>query len=123
VIVIFWVKSYNVKGKPLVFSVPEINIIPLGVSSSSTGELNYANFCQINIITIVCTLVNAWVSDSLPGSLRWPGMLFASVMGIIFPISLAATPVHPANRGQRWALYCKPPSITIQGSMLSFFSI
>jgi len=30
--VIFWVKSYNVKGKPLVFSVPEINIIPLGVS-------------------------------------------------------------------------------------------
>lgn len=30
--VIFWVKSYNVKGQPAVFSVPEINIIPLGVS-------------------------------------------------------------------------------------------
>lgn len=29
--VIFWVKSYNVTGKPLVFSVAEINIIPLGV--------------------------------------------------------------------------------------------
>lgn len=30
--VIFWVKSYNVKGKPPVFSVAAINIIPLGVS-------------------------------------------------------------------------------------------
>jgi hypothetical protein len=32
VAVIFWVKSYNVKGEPAVFSVAEINIIPLGVS-------------------------------------------------------------------------------------------
>jgi hypothetical protein len=31
--VIFWVKSYNVKGHPPSFSVPQINIIPLGVSS------------------------------------------------------------------------------------------
>lgn len=29
---IFWVKSYNVAGKPPRFSVAEINIIPLGVS-------------------------------------------------------------------------------------------
>ncbi|RVX74129.1 hypothetical protein B0A52_01961 [Exophiala mesophila] len=86
---IFWVKSYNVKGQPLVFSVPEINIIPLG----------------INVITIVCTLINAWISDSLPGSLRWPGMFFACIMAIIFPTALAATPVHPPNRGSRWALY------------------
>jgi ACS family pantothenate transporter-like MFS transporter len=28
---IFWVKSYNVKGQPPVFSVAAINIIPLGV--------------------------------------------------------------------------------------------
>ncbi|KAF5524324.1 putative transporter SEO1 [Colletotrichum aenigma] len=86
---IFWVKSYNVTGKPPVFSVAEINIIPLG----------------INIISIVCTLINSWVSDSLPGSARWPGMVFASVMAIIFPIALAATPVHPSNIGSRWALY------------------
>jgi ACS family pantothenate transporter-like MFS transporter len=86
---IFWVKSYNIKGRPLVYSVPQINLIPLG----------------INIVTIVCTLINAWVSDSLPGSLRWPGMLFASMMAIIFPIALAATPVHPSNSGQRWTLY------------------
>ncbi|KAJ5014692.1 Core trichothecene cluster (CTC) protein 14 [Colletotrichum sp. SAR 10_99] len=86
---IFWVKSYNVSGKPPVFSVAEINIIPLG----------------INIISIVCTLINSWVSDSLPGSARWPGMVFASVMAIIFPIALAATPVHPPNIGSRWALY------------------
>ncbi|OHE98284.1 major facilitator superfamily transporter [Colletotrichum orchidophilum] len=86
---IFWVKSYNVPGKPARFSVAEINIIPLG----------------INIISIVATLVNSWVSDSLPGASRWPGMLFASVMGIIFPIALAATPVHPANIATRWALY------------------
>ncbi|KAF6805439.1 major facilitator superfamily transporter [Colletotrichum sojae] len=86
---IFWVKSYNEAGKPPVFSVAEINIIPLG----------------INIISIVCTLINSWISDSLPGSARWPGMVFASVMAIIFPIALAATPVHPPNIGTRWALY------------------
>nr|XP_036587218.1 major facilitator superfamily transporter [Colletotrichum truncatum]KAF6797949.1 major facilitator superfamily transporter [Colletotrichum truncatum] len=86
---IFWVKSYNLPGKPAVFSVAEINIIPLG----------------INIISIVCTLLNSWISDGLPGSARWPGMVFASVMGIIFPIALAATPVHPPNIATRWALY------------------
>ena len=31
-------------------------------------------------------------------------------MAIIFPTALAATPVHPPNRGSRWALYCKPAS-------------
>ncbi|OBR09523.1 Major facilitator superfamily transporter [Colletotrichum higginsianum IMI 349063] len=88
-LLIFWVKSYNTPGKPAVFSVAEINIIPLG----------------INIISIVCTLINSWVSDSLPGAARWPGMLFASVMAIIFPIALAATPVHPPNIATRWTLY------------------
>ncbi|CAH0045527.1 unnamed protein product, partial [Clonostachys solani] len=86
---IFWVKSYNVTGKPPVFSVAEINIIPLG----------------INIITIFATLINSWISDSLPRSARWPGMLFACIMAIIFPTALAATPVHPPNRGTRWAIY------------------
>ncbi|KAH7353887.1 major facilitator superfamily transporter [Plectosphaerella cucumerina] len=86
---IFWVKSYNVPGQTPVFSVPEINIIPLG----------------INIITIVASLTNSWVSDSLPGAARWPGMAFASVMAIIFPIALAASPVHPTIRATRWALY------------------
>ncbi|KAM0279697.1 hypothetical protein ACHAO9_011572 [Fusarium lateritium] len=55
---IFWVKSYNVEGQKPVFSVPEINIIPLG----------------INVITIFATLVNSWISDSLPGSIRWPDL-------------------------------------------------
>ncbi|KAK0726773.1 major facilitator superfamily transporter [Lasiosphaeria miniovina] len=86
---IFWVKSYNVKGQPARFTVPQINIIPLG----------------INVITIVCTLINSWISDSLPGSPRWPGMVFAATMAIIFPIALAATPVHPPNIATRWALY------------------
>jgi ACS family pantothenate transporter-like MFS transporter len=86
---IFWVKSYNVKGKPPVYTIPQINLIPLG----------------INITAISATLVNAWISDSLPGAKRWPGMLFACTMAIIFPIALAATPVHPENRSQRWALY------------------
>ncbi|KAJ9157153.1 Major facilitator superfamily transporter [Coniochaeta hoffmannii] len=86
---IFWVKSYNVKGKPARFSVPQINMIPLG----------------INIITIIATLINSWVSDSLPGSARWPGMLFASTMAIIFPVALAATPVHPPHIATRWVLY------------------
>jgi MFS transporter, ACS family, pantothenate transporter len=34
-------------------------------------------------------------------------MLFVSIMAIIFPTALAATPVHPADRGSRWVLYCK----------------
>ncbi|KAI6764177.1 hypothetical protein HG530_007966 [Fusarium avenaceum] len=86
---IFWVKSYNIEGQKPVFSVPEINIIPLG----------------INVITIFATLVNSWISDSLPGSIRWPGMVFSGLMAIIFPISLASTPVHPPNKATRWALY------------------
>lgn len=105
---IFWVKSYNVPGKPAVFSVAEINIIPLGVSRPDPeGNTKPSSHGQINIISIVCTLINSWVSDSLPGAARWPGMVFASVMAIIFPIALAATPVHPANIATRWALYCK----------------
>ncbi|KAM0259200.1 hypothetical protein ACHAPA_010876 [Fusarium lateritium] len=86
---IFWVKSYNIEGQKPVFSVPEINIIPLG----------------INVITIFATLVNSWVSDSLPRSIRWPGMVFSGLMAIVFPISLASTPVHPPNKATRWALY------------------
>ncbi|ERT01302.1 hypothetical protein HMPREF1624_02545 [Sporothrix schenckii ATCC 58251] len=86
---IFWVKSYNVAGQPRRFSVAEINIIPLG----------------INFLTIFFTLISSWVSDSLPKSQRWPGMLFASTMAIVFPIALAATPVHPTHIASRWVLY------------------
>jgi ACS family pantothenate transporter-like MFS transporter len=119
--VIFWVKSYNVTGKKPVFSVADINIIPLGVClplllvlfspkctpfpSFHTKKLNHNT--QINIITIVCALANSWISDSLPGAARWPGMLFASIMAVIFPIALAATPVHPKWKAQRWVLYCE----------------
>ncbi|WVQ96900.1 hypothetical protein IAU59_004008 [Kwoniella sp. CBS 9459] len=86
---IFWVKSYNVKGQPPVFSVAEINIIPLG----------------INIITIVGALTSSWISDSLPGSARWPSMVFAALVGVIIPAALGSTPVHPENRAIRWALF------------------
>ena len=34
-------------------------------------------------------------------------MVFAGTMAIITSIALAATPVHPPNKGTRWALYCK----------------
>jgi ACS family pantothenate transporter-like MFS transporter len=57
------------------------------------------------VIVIVGALTAAWVSDALPGSARWPIMAFASTMGIIFPTALAATPVHPTHRAQRWVLY------------------
>jgi len=73
--------------------------------SLHTKKLNHNT--QINIITIVCALANSWISDSLPGAARWPGMLFASIMAIIFPIALAATPVHPKWKAQRWVLYCE----------------
>lgn len=33
-------------------------------------------------------------------------MAFTGVMAIIFSISLAATPVHPPHKAQRWLLYC-----------------
>ncbi|WWC88901.1 uncharacterized protein L201_003816 [Kwoniella dendrophila CBS 6074] len=32
-------------------------------------------------------------------------MVFAALVGIIIPVALGATPVHPANRGTRWALF------------------
>ncbi|TYJ52061.1 hypothetical protein B9479_007338 [Cryptococcus floricola] len=86
---IFWIKSYNVTGKPKVFSVAEINIIPLG----------------INIITICGSLTASWISDALPGSARWPIMVFSTLVGVIIPAALGATPVHPPNRGTRWALF------------------
>ncbi|KZO94924.1 MFS general substrate transporter [Calocera viscosa TUFC12733] len=85
---IFWVKSYNTATQT-VFSVAAINIIPLG----------------INFIQIAGALASSWVSDALPGSQRWPSMVFAAVMGIIFSIALGATPVHPPDRSSRWALY------------------
>ncbi|WVQ72933.1 hypothetical protein IAR50_002495 [Cryptococcus sp. DSM 104548] len=86
---IFWVKSYNVTGQPKVFSVAEINIIPLG----------------INVITICGSLAASWISDALPGSARWPIMVFSTLVGIVIPAALGATPVNPANRGTRWALF------------------
>jgi ACS family pantothenate transporter-like MFS transporter len=110
--VIFWVKSYNT-AKTTVFSVAAINIIPLGVGLSgpliglgaARGTAHVVS--QINILTIIGALTSSWISDSLPRSARWPSMAFASFAGIIFPIALATTPVHPANRGTRWALYCE----------------
>lgn len=88
---IFWVKSYNVKGKPAVFSVADVNLIPLG----------------INVLTIVLSLTASWISDNLRGARRWPVLVFGYVCGIIIPVALAATPVHPTHRAQRWALYCE----------------
>ncbi|KAL1406878.1 hypothetical protein Q8F55_006287 [Vanrija albida] len=88
-LLIFWVKSYNVKGKPPVFSVAQINLIPLG----------------INILNIFCALTASWIADNLPGARRWPVLIGANLLATVFPIALAATPVHPANRGSRWALY------------------
>nr|ACZ51514.1 CND06240-like protein [Kwoniella heveanensis] len=92
-LLIFWVKSYNVKGQPPVFSVAEINIIPLG----------------INVITIVGALTSSWISDSLPGSARWPSMVFAALVGVIIPAALGSTPVHPEPRATRWVLFCRSP--------------
>lgn len=109
---IFWVKSYNT-AKTTVFSVAAINIIPLGVgfrgplTGLGTARDTAHVVSQINILTIIGALTSSWISDSLPRSARWPSMAFASFAGIIFPIALAATPVHPANRGTRWALYCE----------------
>ncbi|WOO79834.1 Pantothenate transporter FEN2 [Vanrija pseudolonga] len=90
---IFWAKSYNVKGKPPVFTVQQINLIPLGM----------------NVIGIMLGLLASWISDGLPGARRWPIMAFTSVMAIIFSISLAATPVHPPHKAQRWLLYYLTP--------------
>ncbi|WOO84454.1 Pantothenate transporter FEN2 [Vanrija pseudolonga] len=86
---IFWVKSYNVKGQKPVFSVAQINLIPLG----------------INILNIFCALTASWIADNLPGARRWPVLVGANLLATVFPIALAATPVHPVHKGSRWALY------------------
>ncbi|KAL8279370.1 hypothetical protein RQP46_008182 [Phenoliferia psychrophenolica] len=74
---------------PRVFSVQQINLIPLG----------------INVFTILASLTASWISDSLKHARRWPIMAFGGVMATILPIALAATPVHPTHRAQRWVLY------------------
>ncbi|KAK8858383.1 hypothetical protein IAR55_002610 [Kwoniella newhampshirensis] len=102
---IFWLRSYNVKGQPKVFSVEAINIIPLGV----------------NILTIIGSLTSSWIADALPGSVRWPSMAFAAIAGIIIDSALGSTPVHPPNKGTRWALfYLASMQMTAAGACWTF---
>ncbi|GME87721.1 unnamed protein product [Ambrosiozyma monospora] len=79
----FWFKSYKD------FTVAQVNVYSTPV---------YA----VQIITNVFT---AYISDNVCRGRRW--IIIAVVSIINFPIYLALTllPVHPANRGGRWALY------------------
>jgi hypothetical protein len=62
---------------------------------------------QINVIQIVLSLIASWVSDALPKARRYPIMAFAALAGVALCTALAATPVYPEVRAQRWALYCE----------------
>ncbi|ORY24479.1 major facilitator superfamily domain-containing protein [Naematelia encephala] len=87
----FWFKSYNVKGKPNVYSVAQINVYPT----------------PIQAVQILFSLVCAWSSDTWLKGRRWPPVLLAAVIVFSVDISLGATVVHGNNRQRatRWALY------------------
>jgi ACS family pantothenate transporter-like MFS transporter len=115
--VIYWLRSYNKPGAPPVYSVTQINLIPLGVSVSNLSYIQLRAWpraargvvpdWQLNGLIIVGALIADWISDNLPGSARWPIMAFCCSWGSVMGIALAASPVYPDNRSIRMALYCE----------------
>ncbi|KAF2833941.1 putative pantothenate transporter liz1 [Ophiobolus disseminans] len=74
---VFWLKAHNKKGKPLVYTIAQINEYPtLG-----------------NAFTAVYSLTCVWISDGPLKGRRWPVILFSNTMGLIVFILLAVTPV------------------------------
>ncbi|OAK94215.1 putative pantothenate transporter liz1 [Phaeosphaeriaceae sp. SRC1lsM3a] len=74
---VFWLKAHNKKGKPLVYTVAQINEYP------TIG----------NAFTAVYSLTCVWISDGPLRGRRWPIILFSNMIAIIVFTLLAVTPV------------------------------
>ncbi|KAH7093496.1 putative pantothenate transporter liz1 [Paraphoma chrysanthemicola] len=74
---VFWLKAHNKKGKPLVYTVAQINEYP------TIG----------NAFTAVYSLTCVWISDGPLRGRRWPVILFSNMIAIVVFTLLAVTPV------------------------------
>ncbi|KAK6437732.1 hypothetical protein LTR95_006076 [Oleoguttula sp. CCFEE 5521] len=74
---VFWLKAHNKKGKPMVYSIAQINEYPtLG-----------------NAFTAVYSLTAVWISDGPLKGRRYPIILFSNLVAIIVFVLLVVTPV------------------------------
>jgi ACS family pantothenate transporter-like MFS transporter len=74
---VFWLKAHNKTGKPIVYTVAQINEYPtLG-----------------NAFTAVYSLVAVWVSDGPLRGRRWPAIIFGNLVAIVIFVLLVVTPV------------------------------
>jgi len=75
--IVFWLKAHNKTGKPIVYTVAQINEYPtLG-----------------NAFTAVYSLVAVWVSDGPLRGRRWPAIIFGNLVAIVIFVLLVVTPV------------------------------
>ncbi|OAP54784.1 hypothetical protein AYL99_11232 [Fonsecaea erecta] len=74
---VFWLKAHNIKGKPPVYSVAQINEYP------TIG----------NAFTAAYSLVAVWISDGPFRGRRWPIIIFSNLIAIVVFVLLAVTPV------------------------------
>ncbi|KAH6665184.1 putative pantothenate transporter liz1 [Halenospora varia] len=74
---VFWLKAHNKPGKPLVYTVAQINEYPtLG-----------------NAFTAVYSLLTVWISDGPLRGRRWPTIIFGNLVAIVVFTLLVVTPV------------------------------
>jgi len=74
---VFWLKAHSKPGKPLVYSVAQINEYPtLG-----------------NAFTAVYSLLAVWISDGPLRGRRWPAIIFGNLVAIVIFVLLVVTPV------------------------------
>lgn len=74
---VFWLKAQNKKGKPLVYTIAQINEYPtLG-----------------NAFTAVYSLLAVWISDGPLRGRRWPTIIFGNLVAIVIFTLLVVTPV------------------------------
>ncbi|KAK4687117.1 MFS transporter, ACS family, pantothenate transporter, partial [Tremellales sp. Uapishka_1] len=74
---VFWLKAHNKKGKPVVYTVAQINEYPT----------------LSNAFTAVYSLLAVWLSDGPLRGRRWPTIIFGNLMAIVIFVLLVVTPV------------------------------
>ncbi|KAI9733756.1 MAG: hypothetical protein M1818_007170 [Claussenomyces sp. TS43310] len=74
---VFWLKAHNKKGKPLVYTIAQINEYP------TIG----------NAFTAAYSLLTVWISDGPLRGRRWPTIVFGNLVAIVIFTLLVVTPV------------------------------
>ncbi|KAH8586080.1 putative pantothenate transporter liz1 [Bisporella sp. PMI_857] len=74
---VFWLKAHNKAGKPLVYTVAQINEYP------TIG----------NAFNAAYSLLTVWISDGPLKGRRWPTIIFGNLVSIVIFTLLAVTPV------------------------------